>query len=112
MASRAVDGNYNTDIGSGSCAGTKDPAGGANWWLVDLGQRMHIKLVVVTNRGDIPACGKRQPYSFLCLTVKHQTNSNSNFTFLQLTWFVRTLHDNGDTQQSNRLLNLFPFSIG
>ena len=57
-ADRAVDGNDNTDILGRSCAGTKDSPGGPNWWRIDLGQRMHIKRVVVTNRGDQPTCGK------------------------------------------------------
>ena len=47
-ASRAVDGNKNTDWYSGSCIHTnveKDP-----WWRVDLGASLPVAEVVIVNR--------------------------------------------------------------
>ena len=52
-ASRAVDGNKNTDWNQGSCMHTNeqnDP-----WWRVDLGASLPIAEVVITNR-LCPSC--------------------------------------------------------
>lgn len=32
-----------------------DNPNGVNWWRVDIGLLIHVKYVVVTNRGDFPA---------------------------------------------------------
>ena len=48
VASRAVDGDSNTDWSSGSCMHTKeekDP-----WWRVDLGASVPVAEVVIVNR--------------------------------------------------------------
>ena len=48
VASRAVDGNNNTNWGNGSCMHTKtekDP-----WWRVDLGASVPVAEVVIVNR--------------------------------------------------------------
>src|SRR5688572_10023047 len=58
VAGRAVDGNFNTTLSAGSCSHTAEAPGQANWWRVDLGQPMHIKLVIITNRGDAACCCK------------------------------------------------------
>ena len=52
-SSLAVDGILNTDgMAAPGCAGTTDPAGGPNWWMVDLQQTITIGYVVLTNRAD------------------------------------------------------------
>lgn len=54
VAAYAVDGNNNTNLYSKpSCAHTADPPDGPNWWRVHIGQAMHIKQIVITNRGDV-----------------------------------------------------------
>lgn len=50
---RSVDGNFNTNIYYGSCSNTSDPPGGPNWWMVDLGQPLHLTHVVITNRDEV-----------------------------------------------------------
>ena len=40
---------------SPGCTNTNDPAGGPNWWMVDLQQTITIGYVILTNRGD--CCG-------------------------------------------------------
>ncbi|CAH1272632.1 TNR [Branchiostoma lanceolatum] len=56
VASRAVDGNTNTDFGSGgSCTHTAKQAT-PSWW-VDLGQSYMVRRVVIFNRMD--CCGDR-----------------------------------------------------
>eukprot|EP00058_Branchiostoma_floridae_P024990 XP_002610480.1 hypothetical protein BRAFLDRAFT_85621 [Branchiostoma floridae] len=60
-ASRAVDGNTNTNfIKSGSCTHTVDTPGETNptWW-VDLGQSYAVDRVVIFNRRDCCCCSKR-----------------------------------------------------
>ena len=52
VASRAVDGNNNTDWSRGSCMHTeeeKDP-----WWRVDLGASVPVAEVVIVNRLCVP----------------------------------------------------------
>eukprot|EP00058_Branchiostoma_floridae_P028282 XP_002613773.1 hypothetical protein BRAFLDRAFT_85314 [Branchiostoma floridae] len=58
VASRAVDGNTNTDYTAGSCTHTVGDPGETNptWW-VDLGQSYVIDRVVIFNRQD--CCAKR-----------------------------------------------------
>jgi len=45
-ASNAVDGNRNSNLGSGSC--TKTTEGKGSWWQVDLGAVYVIRKVVIT----------------------------------------------------------------
>ncbi|XP_077866770.1 uncharacterized protein LOC102809222 [Saccoglossus kowalevskii] len=49
-ASNAVDGNTNTNWGSGSCTSTQKEHGA--WWKVDLGAKYFVYEVIVTNRKD------------------------------------------------------------
>ncbi|XP_006818584.2 fucolectin-like [Saccoglossus kowalevskii] len=49
-ASNAVDGNTNTNWGSGSCTSTQGEEGA--WWKVDLGANYLVYVVIVTNRQD------------------------------------------------------------
>ena len=56
-SSYAVDGILNTNaLASPGCTSTNDPAGGPNWWMVDLEQTITIGYVVLTNRAD--CCSK------------------------------------------------------
>lgn len=61
-ASRAIDGNYNTDFAARSCSHTSETAIGISWWRIDLGQPFKVQRIVIVNRGD--CCGKRQQYTF------------------------------------------------
>ena len=49
-ASKAVDGNSNSDFTASSCTETRESTG--SWWQVDLGSVYGIRDVVITNRGD------------------------------------------------------------
>ena len=56
LSSYAVDGILITNaMMSPGCTSTNDPAGGPNWWMVDLQHTIAIGYVVLTNRGD--CCG-------------------------------------------------------
>ena len=62
-SSYAVDGLFNTNaLSAPYCAVTSDPAGGPNWWMVDLQQVITIGYVVLTNRAD--CCGKDDEFPF------------------------------------------------
>ena len=50
VAALAVDGNHDTNAYNRHCSATNDGAGGANWWVVDLGLTFFIDRVVVVNR--------------------------------------------------------------
>jgi hypothetical protein len=62
LASRAIDGNTNTNYYTGTCTHT---SGESNpWWQVDLGSKQAVRAVKVTNRGD--CCGERlSPFSII-----------------------------------------------
>ena len=51
-ASRAVDGNRNTNLASGSCSSTNRNF--HPWWCVDLGAVFHVTRVTIVNR-DVAA---------------------------------------------------------
>ncbi|XP_067660290.1 uncharacterized protein [Haliotis asinina] len=49
----AVDGNFNSNFFSGSCFSSDVPANDPNpFWFVDLGSRVYVSGVTITNRGD------------------------------------------------------------
>ena len=83
-SSYAVDGLFNTNALSGPyCAVTSDPAGGPNWWMVDLQQIITIGYVVLTNRADccgkddVTGCSPECDCVALMLTLSHQGRSSS-----------------------------------
>ena len=53
-SSTAVDGNTDTNFGSGSCTHTTNVNEINPWWMVDLGNAANVYRVEVTNRD--PAC--------------------------------------------------------
>ncbi|XP_040288724.1 fucolectin-6-like [Bufo bufo] len=55
IASKAIDGNTNSDLESRSCSSTSGMS--STWWKVDLKQTYKLSHVVLTNRGD--CCQKR-----------------------------------------------------
>jgi hypothetical protein len=55
VASLAVDGDRDSQMGHGSCSQTKTSTT-QNWWSVDLGQREEIGLVTVTS--GTGSCGE------------------------------------------------------
>ena len=50
--SKAVDGNYDTDILNCQCFHCNDCAGGPNWMSVDMGGPYHVDSVVVLSRSN------------------------------------------------------------
>jgi hypothetical protein len=53
-SSLAVDGNADSIFNHGSCMHTNE-ADESPWWAVDLGKRIKVQEVYLTNRGD--CCG-------------------------------------------------------
>ncbi|XP_067660291.1 uncharacterized protein [Haliotis asinina] len=52
-SSLAVDGNYNSNFFAGSCFSSDVPANDPNpFWFVDLGSRVYVSGLTITNRGD------------------------------------------------------------
>jgi hypothetical protein len=57
-ASKAIDGNHNSNFGAGGCTHTyPSPNGAGVWWRAHLVKPMEIQRVYIVNRGD--CCGER-----------------------------------------------------
>jgi len=54
-SSKAVDGSRDPNLNDAHCSHTNAILPVVNWWAVDLGQKMFVKYITVTNRDSMRA---------------------------------------------------------
>ncbi|XP_071953389.1 uncharacterized protein [Antedon mediterranea] len=71
VASRAIDGNFDTDLTRGSCSLTEGNS--FNWWMVDLGRLYSVTTIRVYNRAD----GSREQLASAVVNICTGSNNSS-----------------------------------